>query len=95
MSKFEGLSPEMEEKVNHTLFIDLSNSSCGNCGKQTLPDGNTHDKVSGYGGGQPGCGVEWRYVSSNYVGPRIDLAVKRNRPDLEWWPITELAKDKA
>lgn len=64
------------------LFIDLSRSSCGACGEETLPDGATHAQVAGYGGGGPGCGATWTHLSTHYRG--TDSEVRSMRPDLPW-----------
>lgn len=65
------------------LFINMWESRCGNCGKSTLPHNDTHEEISGYGGGGKGCGVTWTHVSSDY-GPRLKDAALSVRPDLTW-----------
>lgn len=80
--------PSIAEKLREALVINRTDSKCGACGRETLPRGETHTDISGYkpvpGGG---CGVRWRYVTSDYTGMRE--AVQDVRPDLEWfarWP---------
>jgi hypothetical protein len=76
---------EHKVPVAEVLFIDRSTSQCGACRQQTLPRGNFHKKISGYGGGGPGCGAEWNYVSSNCIGSsEWDEQIAAMRPDLQW-----------
>lgn len=59
------------EKQAHTLIINLSDSRCGNCGGGASPEQRIHDvDYPGYGGRgtKPGCGTEFRYVASDYIG---------------------------
>lgn len=77
-----------DDRVKETLFIETWYSVCGNCGEQTLPEPETHEKISGYGGGKPGCGIRWKYVSTHYA--QIDKSIVTNiRPDLEYWEYWE------
>ena len=79
----------------HILFIDRSTSSCGSCHKETLPDGKTHDVVSGYAGGAAGCGVEWTHVSTHYAGdPGSEEGCREMRPDLVWMDPREAVADE-
>ena len=68
----------------NVLLIGRFSSSCGNCGRQTLPEEKTHHTISGYDPSRPGCGVEWTHVSSNYFDPygRLQERLKEMRPDL-------------
>lgn len=73
---------------SQTLFINPSNSKCGNCNKGATWREATHDTVlgyfpKGYDPG-PGCGVRWVYVSTEYTGYAAVEAAKDCRPDLEW-----------
>ncbi|MEV7389612.1 hypothetical protein [Streptomyces sp. NPDC091215] len=64
-----------------TLIIDLMSSRCSNCGKNTLPAATHHTRVSGYGGGRPGCGAEFVDTAPGHVGIS-DEVLHRMRPDL-------------
>lgn len=76
----------LDSRLKETLLINFSDSVCGNCGKATLPDSKTHEKISGYGESRPGCGVKWKYVSSEYflANEGQDEAIKETRQDLEY-----------
>lgn len=70
-----------------TLFINLSDSRCGACGKNADPHQTTHDTQLGWARPQPaGCGVRWTHVSSYY--PDMDgflyARIRSMRPDLIW-----------
>lgn len=73
----------------HVLIINLSSSKCATCGKEAFPDTVTHDKVAGYGGGQPGCGCKWTHVTTDYVDSsgRVEAATRAKRPDLVYIPV--------
>lgn len=78
---------EKSEQQKQTLIIDRSSSSCGNCGRGCSPLGKTHDVIIEYSatsGEKPGCGIEWRYLRSNYVGGGMAESCKKMRPDLIW-----------
>lgn len=71
-----------------TIIVGGWSSSCNNCGKDVLPDSKTHDKIAGYGGGDPGCGVEFTHITNEYHGHskiagdmRSDLELI---PDMGW-----------
>lgn len=71
-------------KEKYTLYINLSNSRCGNCGKECDPNETRHIRECGYHakeGNKDGCGVKWRYVSSDYFN--MDESLIRMRPDLK------------
>lgn len=69
-------------KMKHTLIIDRSSSSCGNCGRGCDPSERNHDTVYGYQhSGEPGCHYYYKYVTSNYMISGDGL--KEMRPDLE------------
>lgn len=75
---------QIDERTKQTLFIDRSSSTCGNCGLGASPSEKSHDTVLGYRKDYPeACHVEWKYVSSNYIGTKY--RVVEMRPDLEWW----------
>ncbi len=69
--------------MNHALIINLSDSKCGNCGKNANLHDKTHDWTYGYQPG-PGCGVRWVFMTSDYAGQDIKNACLRLRPDLVW-----------
>lgn len=71
------------------LVINRSDSRCGKCGRPAYPQQQAHLDEAGYGPRGKGCGVRWRYVTSDYVGTGIEEATRAMRPDLEWfnrWP---------
>lgn len=70
----------------HTLFINVCESRCGNCGKGANPATTHHFEVLCYGdsNGSDGCGIEWMYLSTDYIGASLVGAAKRMRPDLIW-----------
>lgn len=69
------------------LVINPSESWCGACGKGANPRAKSHDVVMSYGGmaGQPGCGVAWTHVTSDYqsIDGLLYERVQAMRPDLE------------
>lgn len=78
---------EKSEQQKQTLIINRSNSSCGNCGRGCNPHSKTHDVIYEYSptsGEKSGCGIEWRYVRSDYIGDGMAEACKTMRPDLVW-----------
>lgn len=77
-----------KELPESTLIIGRFSSECNNCGRQVLPDSETHEEISGWGGPAPGCGVRFTHVTTEYVGTGIDEASMAMRPDLTWIPIT-------
>jgi hypothetical protein len=67
------------------LYIDMSFSSCGACGKGCIPSEPAHNTITGYSGhGEPGCGKVFTHVSSHYAGDGIKTAATQMRPDLPW-----------
>ncbi len=74
----------------HTLFINTWSSTCGNCGEGADPEERTHITCLGYGEQPPGCGVEWKYVSTNYSGLNMENRLKRMRPDLKYKDFFEV-----
>jgi hypothetical protein len=80
----------MSESTEKTavLIVSRSYSECGACGNETLPGKKRHDRVSGYGGGEPGCGARFTAITAD--ASRIDdyhrAELARMRPDL---PIVE------
>lgn len=80
------MSTIKKEKEKLTLFIEIWNSTCGNCGKGCDPDSKTHDKILDFhDNGKPGCGVEWKYVSSKFYGNQFESRLREMRPDLEFY----------
>jgi hypothetical protein len=71
------------------LVVNLTSSVCGECGKGCDPREKSHQTVLGYGvkPGTKGCGAAWDRVTSHYVGPDIERAIRKMRPDLEWEPV--------
>lgn len=69
---------------NDTLIINPWHSTCNNCGKYCFPEEKTHDNLAGWGRkeGDKGCGIEWKYVTSQYGGRLVDLSAEM-RPDLK------------
>jgi hypothetical protein len=69
-----------------TLVVDRFSSKCGDCGKSCDPTSKTHDRILGYGSenGDPGCGVEWQNVTTDYAGERDRNATINLRPDLKY-----------
>lgn len=63
------------------LIINRSDSKCGVCGGNALPDQQTHETCPDWRETKPGCGVRWTHLSSYYVGME---SVKGMRPDLIW-----------
>lgn len=74
-----------------TLIVSRSYTVCSACRNETLPRKERHDRVSGFGGGQPGCGALFTAITAD--GNRLsdyDRAVLADmRPDL---PIVEPAE---
>lgn len=74
-----------------TLLVGRVWSKCNDCGRGAFPNQERHEDVAGWhpepGGG---CGVEWKYVVSEYAGKESEEAVRDLRPDLELlnWPKT-------
>lgn len=71
-----------ETETTATLIVSRSYSTCGTCRRQTLPDAETHDTVSGYGGGQPGCGARFTAVTSDQADEYSKRQCTALRPDL-------------
>lgn len=66
-----------------TLFINKSDSFCGECGLPANPRELTHEKA--WWDGAKGCGIRWTKVSSEYIGlSGLKERVQQMRPDLEW-----------
>lgn len=72
-----------------TLIIDRNSSWCNACGEGADPSEKSHKRVIEYSpdSGRPGCGTEWRFVSTNYMGQSQEEGVKMMRPDLKFVPI--------
>ena len=59
---------------------------CGNCNDDCDGTKNNHDVILGYGkkNGTKGCGVKWKYLSSQYAeGAVSSERLHEIRPDLE------------
>lgn len=69
-----------------TLLVGSYSSYCNNCGLSANPSEKTHSILLGYGptNGDPGCGIEWTHVFSEYAGTEAEEATKEMRPDLEF-----------
>lgn len=71
-----------------TLIVARSYSKCSACGHETLPSEKRHARVSGFGGGQPGCGARFTAITAD--ASRLDdyhrAELARMRPDL---PLVE------
>lgn len=74
-----------ESLPDATIIIGMSSSRCNNCGENASPSEDSHDRVIGYGGGGPGCGITYTHVTSSYYGQ--DDVVAKMRPDLELIPV--------
>jgi hypothetical protein len=81
----EQLYPDPE-----TLYINRSDTFCGNCHKGANPRDEAHWTQYGYGNGEfgtPGCGQVWRKVSTDSYGMGMNDIIRNMRPDLEWVPL--------
>lgn len=73
----------MDEKV--VLYINLSNSRCGNCNGGALTSQIVHDTEYGYSKifPRPGCGAKFTHVSSDYLDHNgLYDSIMASRPDL-------------
>lgn len=69
-------------KVKFALIINRSSSKCGRCDGNADPHEKTHILGKDWGDNAgKGCGVYWRYLTSEYAG--MDEAITDMRPDLE------------
>jgi len=68
-----------------TLWIGRSESTCGVCLKNALPQDKTHDWTYGYDP-QAGCGTTWTHVATSYAGSAMEAAARALRPDLIFVP---------
>lgn len=75
-----------------TVIIDLADSTCGACGEAASPTEGSHQTIMpGYTGKTGvGCGVEWKYMTSNYYGRRVEERSKSLFPQYEWVDIDRL-----
>lgn len=65
-----------------TLLVDRTSSTCGGCGKPTLPSAPTHANVSGYDP-KPGGGCGARYTAIRSANRSVTEEHLRSlRPDL-------------
>lgn len=69
-------------ELTATLFINISDSRCGHCGKNTLPTATHHVDISGWRPkpGQ-GCGARFVATSSDYSAITNEQ-LREMRPDL-------------
>ena len=71
-----------------TLYINKSESRCGECNKGCDPYEETHITLLGWfatNDKMKGCGARFTDVSSDYVGmPGLADAIKLMRPDLPY-----------
>lgn len=69
-----------------TIIIDTWYSTCGDCDKSATPNESHHNTILGYGplNGTAGCGVEFKYAASNYMGLKMKETVKAKWPHLSW-----------
>jgi hypothetical protein len=74
----------MNYRKLNTLYINHSNSICGSCGRGADPYELKHDTILEYSGQSEGCHMEFKHLSSDYMGVRIEEAARDMRPDLEW-----------
>ena len=69
-----------------TLYINKSESRCGNCDKGCDPYEESHITLLGWSAvndNMKGCGATYDSVSSDYAGmPDLVKAIKEMRPDL-------------
>ena len=75
------------ERAN-TLIIDRWSSDCGSCGRGADLSETHHFTCLGYGDQPPGCGAEYLYLSSHYMGEEQERVCRELRPDLEWVGLT-------
>lgn len=70
----------MNDTRSRTLYVNRSDSRCGNCDRPATFRETTHATLLGYGpdNGQPGCGVQWEFLDTDYM----NLDVSHTRPDL-------------
>jgi len=78
---------KQDPRMKETVIINPWSSKCGNCGEDCSYSEAKHLTNLGYGpqNGTPGCGVEWKYVTTEYLGKREEEASKACRPDLEFY----------
>jgi hypothetical protein len=71
-----------------TLYINKSESRCGNCGKGADPYEESHITLLGWfatNDKMHGCGAVFDMVDSDYVGmPGLVKSIKDMRPDLPY-----------
>lgn len=71
-----------------TIVINHWDSKCLKCGKGATPDEKTHDTVLGYGvkEGEKGCGVEWKYKTSEYAG---EISLRPDLVQIDYYNLTK------
>jgi len=78
-----GRMPRSNDLPAATVVINRFDSYCNNCGIDCSFFEKTHDTNLGYSKDirdTPGCGIEWKFVASDYIGLEVDKC----RPDLEY-----------
>lgn len=69
------------------LYINPFHSRCGECSGGCNPRAESHDERYGFSvaDNEPGCGVTWTHVSSDYANfEGLYDSIKNMRPDLEF-----------
>lgn len=76
----EGVTAALKHanKMKFALIINRSSSKCGRCGGNADPHSDRHILSAEWVDAGKGCGVAWRYVTSEYAG----MEVEKDRPDL-------------
>ncbi|WP_030237573.1 hypothetical protein [Streptomyces sp. NRRL S-350] len=72
----------MPAELTATLFINITDSRCGNCRKPTMPSDTHHRDISGWNrrpGG--GCGARFINTASDYALVPAER-LREMRPDL-------------
>lgn len=79
-----------------TVIIDLTDSECGACGQAALAREGSHKTVPPGYTGKPtaeGCEVEWKYMTSNYMGRRVRERSESLFPQYKWVDLDRLNED--
>jgi hypothetical protein len=80
------------EYAENLLVINRSDNYCANCSKGTTLTERFHTTVTSWSDeerAKPGCGTEFLYVASDYVGLRMRELCDEKWPHLEWVGIDE------
>lgn len=82
------------------IFINRSDSRCGDCGQNAFPSEEGHFSSPTYGDmARKGCGALWTHVSSSYSpldedivkGARYGFDNLKDLPGLSYWDAMDLA----